>query len=342
MIGKSNLLYHRFIDDKIEIKENIYKSKWINLNYNILINVDHIVFESLTHYYKIPSRRALEFCLDSNDFVSVDLKYWDVRHKGIENLHPIEWKRRNALGDSWYEKLSNILNYEHMTKLSKFVQEERKRFVVYPEPQDVFKAFRLTSFDHTKVVIIGQNPYYTKDTADGLAFSFKSGLQQPNQKALNVIFDEIERDVYKGFVLNRNYDLSYLSEQGVLLLNSSLTVIKNNPNSHLGIGWERFISYVLQLLWLDKKPKVFIPLGNYAQNVFDDALRKCEKRIGFEGFNYHSVLKARHPAYDVRLFNSFGKCEPNFPETFGGSEVFSRANSHLVYHNRRPIEWMDL
>jgi uracil-DNA glycosylase len=342
LVGKNNLLYHKYIRDE-EVREDIRTNfKWLDINYNLVSIVDDVVFESLTHFYKIPARRALEFGYDVNDILGIAIEYWEVRHKGIEQLNPIEWKRRNIFGDSWYSKLKDILGHEHMTNLSKRIKEERTIYNIYPDQQDVFKAFRYCTFEHTKVVILGQNPYYTKDTADGLAFSFKRGLQPPNQKALNVIFEEIERDVYGGFQVNKNYNLDYLAKQGVLLLNSALTVQQYKPQSHMDIGWQRFTSYVLQTLWLDKTPKVFMLMGNVAQGVFDDALVKCEKKIGFGGYNYHYIIKTRHPSYDVRLFNSFGKCVPDFPETFSGCEAFSRANIFLEQNNRRQIEWMDL
>lgn len=243
------------------------------------------------------------------------------------------------IGKSWADKIGKEFDKPYMDKLSDFVSKERDFKVVYPEREDVFKALQLTPFNEVKVVILGQDPYYD-GYADGLAFSYKGGLEPPNtDKSLNVIFREIERDCYNGFNINYNYSLDYLAKQGVLLLNSVLTVVRGKPNSHAGKGWETLTQAILFELLKDTTPKVFMLWGQNAKKLFGNTL-----------YNYdiithnHLVLNSPHPAADLYNRDNIGAIKIDYPNTFSGCGHFSQANKYLS--ENRPlftlINWFDI
>lgn len=331
MRGKGTLLFHRFLDDTVE--------NFTALPLNIVKNVDEIFLESSKRYYRIPCTRFLEFAevLD-NDFVVCPLEFWGVRPKekqvlgGIVKLDEVEERRRNLLGDNWYEKLKDVLASDFMLKLGSFIRESRQHAVVYPAETDVFKAYQLCSPQHCKVIILGQNPYYQPGVADGLAFSYKTGIKQVRTQALDIILEEIEADVYNGFHVGKEYKLDYLAHQGVMLLNTSLTVLKGDANSHLNIGWERFTKITIWELLNDPKPKVVMAWGKVAQEHIKQVLEKTHKN------HPHLILTAPHPAYDIRLRND-GKKDFRYPDAFLGCKHFSKANEFLQFNDRKPITW---
>lgn len=267
---------------------------------------------------------------------SLSLKYWSGRHMGIEGLNKVEWKRRNIFSDNWYEKIKDLLETQEMKTLGKTLLEERKRYKVFPAQEDVFRAFKLCIPEHIKVVIIGKNPYYQEGVADGLAFSYKKGKLQTHKKALDIIIQEIERDAYNGFHLPTDHDLTYLARQGVLLLNSSLTVRSGDAESHLDIGWQFFTRAIVKMIYNSKMPKVFMLWGDHARKLYTSAVTADILN------NNHLVLTAKHPAYDVRVINSEPDKYPslNFPDVFKGCGHFSRANQFLREHNRKEISWL--
>lgn len=325
MIGENCLIYHSYIRD--------FSSLMININ--IADNVDMIMQETLSHMYVISSIRLSEFAEKILDCYFTPEKYWYIRHKGIEQLNPVEWRRRNLLGDSWYEKLKSEINSDFMQKLGTRISLERRERKIYPNPDRVFRAFNLCSFEHTKIIIVGQNPYPQPNTADGLAFSYLNGIRQGKLQALDIIFEEIEADVYSGFNVNKDYNLKYLADQGVFLINSSLTVKYGDSNSHLDYGWQWFIRQAIGKLLVDNEPKVVLAWGNVAQELVDKVLQKVSPN------HPHLILKAKHPAYDVRLRNNdSNNYKPNCPSTFRGCKHFSKANEFLELHNRKSITWM--
>lgn len=331
MVGERNLLYYKFEDER-----NIFKKtdSW-SINYTIFKEVDHIVYETRKMYYQIPRLRALEFGEviqfdGTEEKLYVPLKYWDKRKTLIDKT---EERRRNLLGDSWYEKLGGVLGSPYMTQIANYLEERRKVAVVYPEQKDIFRAYKRCSFEHTKVVILGQDPYHD-GTADGLAFSYKHGSKKPASKSLDVIIKEVERDVYDGFNITFDYDLSNWADQGVLLLNSSLTVEHGKPQSHSHIGWQRFIKITLYELLKDIHPKVYLLWGTIAKNIFDEVFAKA-----YVQDSRNLILYAKHPASDLYNKNQFGGVDPNYPHTFSGCGHFSRANDFLKHNKRRDIVW---
>ena len=163
--------------------------------------------------------------------------------------------------ETWLELLNQEFRKPYMQSLREFlIQEKLKNKVVYPPNEETFRALRLTGVDDVKVVILGQDPYHGRSQADGLAFSVQKGIKLP--PSLRNIFKEIEDDL--GLDSPKHGDLSFLAEQGVLLLNSVLTVNEGDPASHANRGWEAFTDKIVEILD-HKKNIVFMLWGGYAQ-----------------------------------------------------------------------------
>ena len=178
----------------------------------------------------------------------------------------------------------------------------------------IFNAFNATDFDQVKVVIIGQDPYHGPHQAHGLSFSVQKGIKPP--PSLLNIYKEIESDL--GIKMPRkNGDLTHWANQGVLLLNASLTVRADQPNSHAGIGWQTFTDSVIQELNDRKEHLVFMLWGNFAK---EKGARIDEKK--------HLVLRSVHPSPFAA------------DKGFFGSKHFSKTNQYLIQHGIEPIDWM--
>jgi len=183
---------------------------------------------------------------------------------------------------------------------------------VYPKQESILRAFDKTPFASVKLLIMGQDPYHGEGEADGLAFSVPKGVRLP--PSLRNIFKELERDL--GVAPTPHGDLAAWAEQGVLLLNATLTVDANTPGSHRGRGWERFTDKVIEALNRREDPVIFILWGKSAQE-------KCDK-INTER---HLCLKAPHPS----PFSAY--------KGFLGSAHFSQANKQLEAWGKEPIRW---
>lgn len=334
-VGSNNILYTKFEDEK-----NIFRktNAW-SINYQVLKHVDHVHYETRTHDYHINKERVLEygkflhFSETTEKKIYVPLEYWESIHKGLKNINPVEHRLRLLFGNSWYEVLKNSLNSPFMQNLAKWVNERRKVVEVYPAKEDVFRAFKHCPFYHVKVVILGQDPYYTPNTADGLAFSFKGGLKQGSEKSLEVILKEIEDDCYNGCKVEKDYNLVGWAKQGVFLLNTCLTVEKGKPASHSKIGWQTFTNFVLVKLLQDPSPKVFLIWGNHAKTVINNALTS----VG--NVNNHLIIRGNHPASDLYKRNEGMQLIEDYPNTFIGGRYFSKANNFLIKHAKREIIW---
>lgn len=216
--------------------------------------------------------------------------------------------------EGWKEALDKEFEKPYFKNLTDKVREEyaNPNIKVYPPGNKIFAAFDSCPFDETKVVIIGQDPYHGPGQANGLCFSVAPGIQMP--PSLVNIFKEVQSDT--GAPFPQNGDLSRWAKQGVLLLNSSLTVREGNPTSHSGIGWEEFTDAVVDKLNKEKENLVFILWGSHA-------IKKGEKIDR----NKHLVLTSPHPS---PLSANRG---------FFGNHHFSRANQYLVEHGKKPIDW---
>ncbi|MCH5231874.1 MAG: uracil-DNA glycosylase [Muribaculaceae bacterium] len=216
--------------------------------------------------------------------------------------------------EGWKDALKEEFEKPYFNNLKETVKREYKdpSFRVFPPGSKIFAAFDSCPFDNTKVVIIGQDPYHGVGQANGLCFSVESGVRLP--PSLVNIFKEIHNDT--GVTMATDGDLTRWAKQGVLLLNSSLTVREGQPASHSGIGWETFTDAVVDKLNREKENLVFILWGSHA-------IKKGEKI----NRNKHLVLTSPHPS---PLSANRG---------FFGNHHFSKTNDYLRLHGIEPIEW---
>ena len=214
---------------------------------------------------------------------------------------------------TWKEKLLDEFSKDYMKSLSNFLREEQERKkILFPLGSKIFNAFSLTKFEDVKVVILGQDPYHGEGQAHGLSFSVEKGVPPP--PSLENIFKELKSDL--GIEKPSHGNLQSWGEQGVLLLNSILTVEKGRPGSHAGKGWETFTDTVLFKLNCLRRNIVFILWGKKAQDKGD-----------FINTDKHFIVKSSHPS----PFSA--------NRGFLGSRPFSRANSYLKKNNIDPIDW---
>ena len=216
------------------------------------------------------------------------------------------------LGGGWDEALAPLFQDEKYLKIRAFLKEEYSHHVVYPDMYDIFNALKYTSFADTKAVIIGQDPYHGPGQAHGLCFSVNDHIPFP--PSLQNIFKEIESDL--GIPVPQSGNLTRWAQQGVLLLNATLTVEAHRAASHQGKGWETFTDAVIHKLAEEREHLVFILWGAYAQRKGD-----------FIDRNRHLVLQSPHPS------------PLSAHRGFFGNHHFSRTNQYLTAHGIEPIQW---
>ena len=215
---------------------------------------------------------------------------------------------------TWNEILAEEMQKDYYQELQAFVQKRRAEVRVFPEEKNVFNALELTPFESVKVVILGQDPYHGLGQAHGLSFSVQKGIPLP--PSLKNIYKELQEDI--GGELPTEGDLSHWAKQGVLLLNTVLTVEEGNANSHKGKGWERLTNRLIESLNELKHPVIFILWGKPAQDK--------EKLIINPN---HVILKAPHPS-PLSAYRGFF-----------GSKPFSRVNGILIQQGQTPIRWTE-
>ncbi len=213
---------------------------------------------------------------------------------------------------SWKDQLKDEFEKDYFVKLTDFVRVEYKTKQIFPPARLIFNAFEHTPFDKVKVVILGQDPYHNDGQAHGLSFSVPDGIPAP--PSLVNIFKEINRDL--GIPVPRSGNLTRWANQGVLLLNATLTVQAHMAGSHQKKGWEAFTDAAIHQLAEKRENLVFILWGAYAQ-----------KKASFIDPNKHLVLRSVHPS-PLSAYNGF----------FGNSH-FSAANKYLQSKGIAPIEW---
>lgn len=213
---------------------------------------------------------------------------------------------------SWQTALEPEFSKSYFEELVKFVKAEYASTTVYPPGRLIFNAFEKCTFEDTKVVIIGQDPYHGPNQANGLAFSVNDGI--PTPPSLQNIFKEIAEDIGQPPPTTGN--LERWAEQGVLLLNATLTVRARTPGSHQNKGWEEFTDAVIKAVNDKLEHVVFMLWGAYAQ-----------RKAGFVDQQRHLVLKAAHPS----PFSAH--------KGFFGTRHFSKANIYLAEQGREPILW---
>ena len=221
---------------------------------------------------------------------------------------------RVQLVDEWKQPLAHAFLAPYMTVLRQFLADERREGkVIFPPPAEYFNALNTTPLSKVKVVILGQDPYHGPGQAHGLCFSVRKGVRPP--PSLQNVFREIQMDL--GIPPAHHGELTHWAEQGVLLLNSVLTVQAGNAASHQGRGWEQFTDEVVKVLNDQCENLVFLLWGSYAQRK--GQMIDADK---------HLVLKATHPS--PMAANRGG---------FFGCRHFSQANAWLEKHGLMPIDW---
>ncbi|MGN6603315.1 MAG: uracil-DNA glycosylase [Ginsengibacter sp.] len=215
--------------------------------------------------------------------------------------------------ESWKRELKEEFSKTYFQHIITFLKAEKASGkIIYPPGPLIFNAFKQTPFDRVKVVLIGQDPYHNKGQAHGLSFSVPDGVSKP--PSLNNIFKELKNDL--GIEIPENGNLIKWAQQGVLLLNASLTVRQNEPGSHANIGWLQFTDNVIKRISDDKEGIVFLLWGKFAQ----------EKQSLIDETK-HFVLKAAHPSpYSAN-------------NGFFGCKHFSKTNELLMKQHKTPIDW---
>ena len=223
--------------------------------------------------------------------------------------------------NGWEKIINPELQKDYMKSLSAFLRQERQTKKIYPNSEDVFNCFKKCPLDKLKVVMLGQDPYPGEcaygPVADGLCFSTRD-VRTP--VSLGHIHKAIEKSVYKGFTLTLDNDLTYLAQQGVLLLNSCLTVEKNAPGSHAGRGWETFVAQIIKETSNQGYPVAYIFFGKQAQGFI--------QYVEPLNADYHKIIRVEHPAYA-----SYAGREWNH------EDCFNRVNSFLEKNFNDRIEW---
>lgn len=218
----------------------------------------------------------------------------------------------NILKNGWNDVLGEEFNKDYYKKLRAILINEYNTHTIYPDKYDIFNALHYTDFKDVKVVILGQDPYHGPNQAHGLSFSVKPGIPAP--PSLKNIFKELHDDI--GCYIPNNGYLKKWADQGVLLLNTVLTVRAGNANSHKGLGWEHFTDNVIDSLNKSERPIVFILWGNNA----------ISKKKLITNPN-HYIIQSVHPS---PLSASRG---------FFGSKPFSKANEFLKSTGQDEIDW---
>lgn len=214
--------------------------------------------------------------------------------------------------ETWKQVLWEEFQAPYFTSLKQFLVEEKRQYTIFPPGNCIFNAFNSTPFDQVKVVIIGQDPYHGPGQAHGLCFSVQDGIPFP--KSLLNIFKELSDDV--GFRIPNSGNLQRWAQQGVLLLNATLTVRAHQAGSHQGHGWEQFTDSAIQKLSEEKSGIIFLLWGSYA--ISKRALIDEQK---------HYVLTAPHPS-PLSAYRGFFGCKH-----------FSKTNALLQQMGKTPIDW---
>lgn len=216
------------------------------------------------------------------------------------------------IGNDWDSKLSVVENSDGFKKFMSIIDNEYKTKTIFPLRENIFNALKLTPYKDVKVVIVGQDPYHGEGEAHGLSFSVQDPTPLP--PSLKNIYKEMKDDL--GIDPAKSGDLTKWANEGVLLLNSTLTVIKDTPNSHSKLGWNLFTDYIIKVLNNSDTPIVFILWGNFARSKKE-----------FITNPKHLVIESAHPSpFSAR-------------NGFFGSKPFSRTNEFLKKNNIKEIDW---
>ena len=216
------------------------------------------------------------------------------------------------IGNDWDNVLKSVWNSDGFKRFMKKVDDEYNHYTCYPSYENIFNALKQTSYKDTKVVILGQDPYHGEGEAHGLSFSVQKGVKLP--PSLQNIFKELHDDL--GIENKDNGDLTKWAKEGVLMLNSVLTVRKDTPTSHKDLGWQLLTDHIIKLLNLKEEPVVFILWGSYARS-----------KKQYITNPKHLIIESTHPSpFSAR-------------NGFFGSRPFSRTNEFLRKNNMKEIDF---
>ncbi|MDF2611775.1 MAG: ung [Lachnospiraceae bacterium] len=218
----------------------------------------------------------------------------------------------SAINNDWLEAIGKEFRSPYYSELYQFVKSEYSRYIIYPNAEDIFNAFHFTPLSEVKVVILGQDPYHNDGQAHGLCFSVKPDVDIP--PSLVNIYKELQEDL--GCYIPNNGYLEKWAKQGILLLNTVLTVRAHQANSHQGKGWERFTDAVIQAVNAQDRPIVFLLWG-----------RPAQMKRSMLNNPKHLILEAPHPS----PLSSY--------RGFFGSKPFSKTNEYLIKHKIEPVDW---
>ena len=219
---------------------------------------------------------------------------------------------KELIPDDWRSVLAEEFEKEYFSELESFLEKELNSYQVFPPVDEIFTALRLTSFDDVRVVVIGQDPYHDDNQAHGLAFSVKAGVKLP--PSLKNIYKELENDL--GFPPASTGNLTAWAEQGVLMLNTVLTVRAHDANSHAGHGWEVFTDAIFVKISSMKENVVFVLWGGNAA-----------KKISIIDTSKHHIIRSAHPS-PLSAYRGFFDSKP-----------FSKINDFLEKNGSAPIDW---
>ena len=216
------------------------------------------------------------------------------------------------IGNSWDKVLKGMFDSKEYQMFFQKIEKEYQNKIIYPKKENIYNALKLTPYENVKVVIVGQDPYHGENEAHGLSFSVQKGIKLP--PSLKNIYKELLNDL--NIVEPNCGDLTSWAKEGVLLINSVLTVEKDKPASHAKIGWNKYTDYIIQKINEKEKPVVFILWGNFA---------KTKKELITNP--KHLVITSAHPSpFSAR-------------NGFFGSKPFSKTNEYLKENNIKPINW---
>ena len=216
------------------------------------------------------------------------------------------------IGNDWDQKLEIIWESEGFKKFYKVVEQEYATKIIFPPKDNIFEALKLTSYENTRVVIVGQDPYHGEGEAHGLSFSVQKGVKVP--PSLQNIYKELYDDL--GIPPKSDGDLTNWAKSGVLLLNAVLTVVKDTPASHRKLGWERLTDYIIKQLNEKDEPVVFILWGNFAK-----------EKASLITNPKHLILSSPHPSPFAARYGFFG------------SKPFSKTHDFLRSKGLKEIDW---
>lgn len=216
--------------------------------------------------------------------------------------------------EKWHPFLKDEVKKDYFKKLDLFIENEYEHKTIFPKVENIFNALALVAPEDVHVIFLGQDPYHEPGQAHGLSFSVQDGIALP--KSLINIYKELEDDL--GIKSSTSGNLEAWAKQGVLMLNSVLTVENHLANSHKNQGWEIFTAKILEIVLQQSQPKVFILWGRQAQDTFYSVYKQEENLL---------ILKSAHPS-PLSAYRGFF-----------GSKPFSKTNRYLINHDIYPINW---